>query len=139
METRGILETTLCLRDLAAAEVFYRDVVGLTVYSVEPGRHVFFRCESSMFLIFNPDAVRADRVLVNGVALPNHGTEGAGHVAFRVRDGELPEWRDRLRRHGVTIEAEVDWPNGGRSLYFRDPGGNSVELATSRLWGLPED
>ena len=27
-----------------------------------------------------------------------------------------------------------DWPNGARSLYFRDPAGNSVEIAEPRLW-----
>jgi catechol 2,3-dioxygenase-like lactoylglutathione lyase family enzyme len=29
-------------------------------------------------------------------------------------------------------------PRGGRSFYFRDPAGNSLELATPRIWGLPE-
>ena len=35
---------------------------------------------------------------------------------------------------GVAIEAEVEWPSGGRSLYFRDPAGNVVELAPPTLW-----
>ena len=38
----------------------------------------------------------------------------------------------------MTIEQEVDWPRGGRSFYFRDPAGNSLELATPRIWGLPD-
>jgi hypothetical protein len=32
--------------------------------------------------------------------------------------------------HGVTLESRVQWEHGGRSLYSRDPGGHSVELAT---------
>jgi catechol 2,3-dioxygenase-like lactoylglutathione lyase family enzyme len=28
----------------------------------------------------------------------------------------------------------VGWPRGGRSVYFRDPDGHSVELATPGLW-----
>jgi hypothetical protein len=38
----------------------------------------------------------------------------------------------------VAIEHEATWPRGGRSFYFRDPAGNSLELATPRIWGLPE-
>ena len=39
-----------------------------------------------------------------------------------------------LAEQRVAIEREVDWPGGGFSLYFRDPAGNSLELATPRLW-----
>jgi catechol 2,3-dioxygenase-like lactoylglutathione lyase family enzyme len=39
-------------------------------------------------------------------------------------------------QHGVEIEAEVTWPSGGQSIYFRDPAGNSVELATPQTWNL---
>jgi catechol 2,3-dioxygenase-like lactoylglutathione lyase family enzyme len=46
-------------------------------------------------------------------------------------------WRKHLHSHGVRIEKEVVWPRGGRSFYFRDPAGNSVELVTPGVWGLP--
>jgi hypothetical protein len=36
-----------------------------------------------------------------------------------------------------VIEKEFGWPRGGRSIYFRDPAGNSVELVTPGLWGSP--
>jgi hypothetical protein len=35
----------------------------------------------------------------------------------------------------VEIEREVDWDEGGTSLYVRDPAGNSVELAPPTIWG----
>jgi catechol 2,3-dioxygenase-like lactoylglutathione lyase family enzyme len=57
-------------------------------------------------------------------------------VAFAVAEAELPAWRERLGAAGVEVEAEIEWPRGGRSLYVRDPAGNSVELATPRIWGL---
>ena len=41
-----------------------------------------------------------------------------------------------LRKCGVAIESEVDWPSGGTSLYFRDPAGNVLELAPPTLWGV---
>ena len=36
------------------------------------------------------------------------------------------------------IEKDVAWPNGGRSLYFRDPAGNCLELASPLVWGMAE-
>ena len=58
---------------------------------------------------------------------------------FRVDSNELfgVRVRQRLQEHGVVIEKEVLWPRGGTSLYFRDPAGNSVELLTPGVWGLP--
>jgi hypothetical protein len=34
----------------------------------------------------------------------------------------------------VAIESEVSWPGGGRSLYVRDPAGNSLEFASADIW-----
>jgi catechol 2,3-dioxygenase-like lactoylglutathione lyase family enzyme len=57
------------------------------------------------------------------------------HVAFSVGEGELDAWRDRLAAHGVELEQDQDWQRGGaRSLYVRDPAGNSVELVEGDLW-----
>ena len=51
---------------------------------------------------------------------------------------DLDAWRAlAARAHGVAIEHEETWPLGGHSLYFRDPAGNSVELITPGVWGLP--
>lgn len=133
MQIDDILETCLCVDDLDAAERFYRDVLGLVLHDKQPGRHVFFRCGRRMFLLFNPDASRQD----DG-KIPPHGTTGPGHACFAARESELPKWQQQLTAHGVVIEAVVDWPAGGRSLYFRDPAGNCLEIATPRIWGLPE-
>jgi catechol 2,3-dioxygenase-like lactoylglutathione lyase family enzyme len=57
-------------------------------------------------------------------------------VAFAIGPAEILAWRDHLQRHGVELEAEITWPSGGQSLYFRDPAGNSVELATPQIWRL---
>jgi len=131
MEIRGILETCLYASDLEAAERFYLDVLGLRFLSRVKGRHVFFRCGPGVFLVFNPAATSAP-------GFPPHGANGPGHVAFRVPSGELEQWRERLRNNSVAIEAEVDWPKGGHSIYFRDPAGNSIELASAAVWGLEE-
>ena len=134
----GVLETCLYAADLDAAERFYVDIIGLTAFAREVDRHVFFRCGDAVFLVFNADRTRRTAGEVGGVSIPRHGADGAGHVAFRVTDAGLANWQRRLEHAGVEIEAEIIWPGGGRSLYVRDPAGNSVELASARVWGLPE-
>lgn len=133
MQIDDILETCLCVDDLDAAKRFYRDVLGLELHDRQPGRHIFFRCGRRMFLLFNADASRQ-----GDGKIPPHGTIGAGHACFAAREADLPAWQAQLAEHGVAIEAIVDWPAGGRSLYFRDPAGNCLEIATPRIWGLPE-
>lgn len=137
MQIRGVLETCLYATDLAAAERFYTQTLGLAVISREPGRHVFFRCGQAVFLVFNPLRTRSEPGRVAGAPIPAHGADGAGHAAFRVPREDLAAWRQRLEQAAVPIESEVSWPQGGQSLYFRDPAGNSVELASPEIWGLP--
>jgi len=129
MKAERIFETVLYADDLRAAESFYRDVLGLEVQS-NMGVGLAFRFGSSVLLVFD-----AKRTEVSHRGVPSHGAHGPGHVAFGVRDEELEAWREHLARHGVAIEREVEWSEGGRSIYFRDPAGNSIELAPPTLWG----
>jgi catechol 2,3-dioxygenase-like lactoylglutathione lyase family enzyme len=127
-----ILETSLYAEDLDRAELFYSTALGLKLFAKEPGRHVFFKCNDQMLLIFNP------AVTINETEVAPHGARGPGHVAFAVSMTELDQWAARLRANQVDIEKEVTWPKGGRSLYFRDPAGNCLELASPRVWGMEE-
>ena len=128
MQVQGILEISLYVDDLEAAEEFYRRVLNLEVHSVQENRHVFLRCGPTMLLIFNPyESSTGDDV-------PTHGADGPSHVAFRITLESLEGWRRQLVQHGVAIEREIEWPGGGRSIYFRDPSGNSLELATPEVW-----
>jgi catechol 2,3-dioxygenase-like lactoylglutathione lyase family enzyme len=129
---RHVLETVLYVDDLDAAAHFYGGVLGLEEASRKSGVFVFYRLERQMLLLFDPKA--AER----SVAVPAHGAHGPGHVAFAVADAELERWVAHLVTHGVAIEAEHDWPNGGRSFYFRDPAGNSLEVAAPRIWGFDD-
>jgi catechol 2,3-dioxygenase-like lactoylglutathione lyase family enzyme len=131
MKVQHILETCLYVDDLARAERFYQEVLGLELESGQDGRHVFFHCGQQMLLLFNPLVSREP-----SDQFPQHGAFGAAHVAFSAREADLPKWTEWLEQHGVAIEKVIDWPGGGRSLYFRDPAGNSLELATPRIWGL---
>ena len=132
MKIRAVIETAIYVDDLQAAEAFYVTVLGLPVMSKEPGRHVFFQVgEASVLLAFLAEAT------LKGDPLPPHGASGPGHFALGIEAEAVDACRKLLQGHGVTVEKEVEWPRGGKSLYFRDPAGNSVELVTPGVWGLP--
>ena len=126
-----LVETGIYVDDLDGAERFYQDVLGLEVIGRVSGRHVFFRVgRDDVLLIF-----RAEETLKDPRTF--HGATGPGHFALGIQAGDLDTWRQQLQGHGVAIDDEVVWPRGGRSIYFRDPAGNSVELITPGIWGLP--
>jgi catechol 2,3-dioxygenase-like lactoylglutathione lyase family enzyme len=127
MKVSRILETSLYAEDLEAAEAFYTRVLGLEVHSRFPGRHVFFHSGSGMFLVFNPNQTERED--------SPHGCRGRGHVAWAVSREELDGWRQWLEKEGLTLN-DFFWPGGGRSLYFSDPAGNSLELTTPELWSI---
>jgi catechol 2,3-dioxygenase-like lactoylglutathione lyase family enzyme len=127
----GILETCLYTVDLESTAAFYENVLGLTVHSHVAGRHVFFRCGPAMFLLFDPRTTGA-----SDSSVPAHGAPGPGHVCCAIGDDALEAWRERLINANVDIEHEQSWPRGGRSIYVRDPAGNSVELASPGIWGI---
>lgn len=132
MTPHRVLETVLYADDLDAAERFYGDVLNLVHHSRRPSVFTFFRAGDGMLLLFDPSRSSANE------DIPPHGAAGPGHACFAVPAAELDRWRERLGANGVAIERDHLWPNGGRSLYFRDPAGNSLELATPRIWDLPD-
>jgi catechol 2,3-dioxygenase-like lactoylglutathione lyase family enzyme len=130
--SHGVVETALYAVNLELAERFYAEVLGLRLIRREPGRHVFFAAgPATVLLLFDPHATQA------GEALPGHGAHGPGHAALGIGAEDLDSWRTHLLSQGVAIEREHHWPLGGRSLYFRDPAGNLLELITPGAWGLP--
>jgi catechol 2,3-dioxygenase-like lactoylglutathione lyase family enzyme len=129
-----VLETAVYARDLDAAERFYGGVIGLELVVRAGARHVFFRCGVGMVLVFNPDETAEPPG--GDLPVPPHGAAGPGHLCFAVPGDDLDEWRDRLAAAGHTIEADFRWPTGARSVYVRDPAGNSVEFAEPGLWGF---
>ena len=128
-----VLETCLYVSDVEKARNFYGNVLGLQEHAYEPPRHIFFKLDGGMLLLFRStetDATDGD--------LPPHGGSGSGHMAFAASSSEIDAWKAHLGANGVEVEQEVDWPNGARSVYFRDPDGNLLEFATPELWSLGE-
>ena len=122
-------ETALYADDVAAAGVFYDEVLGLRRIDPPDEHSAAFRLGDGVLLLFDPQ-----RTSTPGRFVPPHGATGPGHVAFAVGAGELEVFKTALGERGVEIEREIEWPLGGRSIYFRDPAGNSVELVEGEIW-----
>jgi len=132
---QAVLETSLYVDDLDRAVAFYEGVLGLRkiddgYFAGGRGAALQVGTGASVLLLFRAELTRA------GGELPTHGTTGAGHVAFRVEAEKLAAWRKRLQERGVPIEKEFAFGNHPASLYFRDPDGNSLELAVAAIWHL---
>ncbi|BDP40142.1 lactoylglutathione lyase [Deinococcus aetherius] len=123
------LETCLYVDDLETAEAFYSGVLGLTLYGKVPGRHLFYKLEGSMLLLFDPvmSAQPGD--------VPPHAGRPGGHACLAIGREETDAWQARLEGHGLTV-TRYAWGNRGESLYFEDPAGNVLELAPPSIWGL---
>lgn len=126
-----VVETGIYVEDLVGARRFYESVLGLEYVSGEAGRHVFLKAGKTMLLLF-----RAERTLEEK-KLPPHGAAGSQHFALQVRDEDFDAWKGRLQGMGVTVEKEVSWGRS-RSVYFRDPDGNLVELITEGNWPVDD-
>ncbi|KAA9007020.1 VOC family protein [Histidinibacterium aquaticum] len=127
----GLLEAALYTDDLAAAEEFYSGLLGLPIVVRAEGRHIFFRCGGTILLVFNPEATRRP-AQEGALPVPPHGAEGPGHVCFASND--LDDWVAFLTGKGIEVESDFRWPHGPRSVYVRDPAGNSIEFAEPALW-----
>ena len=128
----GVYETVLYAGDVAVTARFYADVLGLQLLEQPTELSAAFRLpDGGVLLIFDPT-----RSSIAGRPVPSHGATGAGHVAFAVEPGTLDLSADELRLNGIEIEQEMTWDEGGRSVYVRDPAGNSVELVDGEAWRM---
>jgi catechol 2,3-dioxygenase-like lactoylglutathione lyase family enzyme len=130
MRLTGLHHVTAIVADLDRTTAFYRDVLGLALVSEgtnddDPGaRHFWFG-----------DAAGAPGTLISFLEYPQmddarEGRGGVHHFALAVESAEEQEaWRDYLRSRGVPC-SEVFERGRFRSIYFRDPDGNLLEIAT---------
>ena len=132
MKITKIIETCIYSSDLDSMKRFYAGALGMPVVQEEEGKLVFLKAGKSMLLIFNQD-----RTSVDNDSLPTHGAAtppASVHFAMEIQEDNYSDWKELLAKNGVVIEKEVDWKGAARSLYFRDPAGNLVELITPGEW-----
>jgi catechol 2,3-dioxygenase-like lactoylglutathione lyase family enzyme len=129
---RRVLETALDCDNLATSAKFYTTLLGVTPM-IEQERLVAIDAgDGTVLLLFQKGAPSSVRL--PGGLVPAHDSGGPGHFAFAIDAADLPFWEARLAELSLAIESRVTWERGGTSLYFRDPDGRLVELATPGLW-----
>jgi catechol 2,3-dioxygenase-like lactoylglutathione lyase family enzyme len=130
---RRILETALYCDRVEVTAVFYRRLLGADPLLVSERLVALDAGGSTVLLLFQRGQSLVP-LSTPGGRVPGHDGTGPVHIAFAIDPADEDAWRERLRDLAIEIESEVAWPRGGRSLYFRDPDGRSVELATPGLW-----
>ncbi len=129
----GLLETSLYARDVKRTAAFYRDLFVFRMLVDSPRLVAFDVAARSVLLVFQAGSTEDDIVDARG-RIPGHDGGGRLHLALSIASEDLDAWRKRLADQGVEIVGEYRWRRGGVSLYFRDPDGALVELATPGLW-----
>jgi catechol-2,3-dioxygenase len=114
---QGFAELTLQVRDRAAAERFYCEILGLEVLAREDDRTWLAAGERSRLGLWLPGE-------------KEFGDEGGSHVhyAFSAAPGRLDALAERLDAAGIEHRGPVEHEGGDRSLYLEDPDGNVLEV-----------
>jgi lactoylglutathione lyase len=118
---RSLDYTIIFARQMAAMREFYGTTLGFPLHK-ELGSHwVEFRVGSNLLALTERGVVFDDPSPPVGVL--------SLQLAFRVTPGEVVSCAAVLRERGVTIiSGPTDQPFGHRTLFFRDPDGNALEI-----------
>ncbi len=127
----GLFELVLEVADLAAAERFYRDVIGLTVVDR------WGNDRPATWLALGREGFLGLWPRESGGARAIHQGRGGAHVHFAIRvpRGTLDATKARIEALGIPVDGGWEFRPGDRAIYLDDPEGNVVEL-TERvtLW-----
>jgi catechol 2,3-dioxygenase-like lactoylglutathione lyase family enzyme len=118
---RAIDYTVIFVRDMAAMRRFYEDILGFSLArELSPG-WLEYRVGDNTLALARPSLTAGD------VPTP-HGSASL-QLAFRVSASEVDECADELVRQGVNLlSPPTDQAFGHRTLFFRDPDGNLLEV-----------
>jgi len=133
VKVRRVLETAIYCDDLTATARFYETLLGRPTMLAGERLVAFDAGEGTVLLLFNRGH-SVQPLQTPGGLVPGHDSTGPAHLAFAIDTPDVDPWLQRLQQLGVPIESRVTWGRGGQSIYFRDPDGRSVELATPGTW-----
>ena len=121
IQAKKLGHIVLKVRDAAVSRDFYTRTLGLKV-SHEDLAH------GAVFLSFGVEHHELALFQLATGEAPSAAQPGLHHMAWRLDSfDELKEAYRELKAIGVPVESTVEH-NVSRSIYFRDPDGNRVEL-----------
>jgi catechol 2,3-dioxygenase-like lactoylglutathione lyase family enzyme len=133
MRVTGIVETAISVADVQASARFYEDLFGFE-RMVEDSRLCALNVAPGNVLLIFQTGSSLEPVVFPGGIIPPHDSRGQQHFAFGIVAEDFDGWCARLQSKGIAIESIVNWPLGGRSIYFRDPDAHAVELMIPGVW-----
>ncbi len=130
LRTAGFHHVTMVARSAPRPFAFYHDVLGLALVK----RTVNFDDPTSYHLYFGDEQGAPGTIVTffEWGALPQGrpGVGGVHHVAFGTESYEtLLQWKRYLAGRGLPVAGPME-RGYFRSLYFRDPDGQVLEIAT---------
>lgn len=128
-----VLETSLYVEDLDRSQDFYQRLFGLECF-LRDGRMCALGVPGGQVLLLFRKGGSTEPSETPYGAIPPHDGRGTQHLCFAIPWCELDRWEAHLAAFGIAVESRLPWPHRGTSLYFRDPDGHSLEVATPGLW-----
>jgi catechol-2,3-dioxygenase len=128
----GILETSLYVESAARSAEFYRRVFGFEPIELSDGEPL----SDSTRLCAMRAGDRDVLLLFKRGSTQDTDATGAIHIAFGIARADLPAWERWLQSQDIEIESKRKWKYGGEALYFRDPDGHLLEVATPGVWSI---
>ncbi len=118
---RSIDYTVILVRDMAAMRAFYGDILRFSLLrELSPG-WIEYQIGGNILALSRPHRTAKDA--------PTPAGSAALQLAFKVAAPDVDRCADELLRHGVDLlEPPTDQPFGHRTLFFRDPDGNLLEV-----------
>ncbi len=118
---RAIDYTVVFVRDMAAMRHFYEQVLGFPLIRELSPRWIEYRVGGNTLALAIPGLTAKDAPTPQGSA--------ALQLAFKVAPAEVDQCADELLRQGIPLLIPpTDQPFGHRTLFFRDPDGNLLEV-----------
>ena len=129
----GVIETAIHVENVVRSAAFYESLFGFKKMLGDDRFCAFDVGGRDVFLIFQKGG-STNPISTPGGMIPPHDGSGRMHFAFAISAADWDAWLAKLEAAGIKIESIVNWPAGGRSVYFRDPDDHLVELATPGMW-----
>jgi catechol 2,3-dioxygenase-like lactoylglutathione lyase family enzyme len=129
----GLVETCLYVSDVVRSRDFYVSVFGFGPIGGDERIQPLAVSPGQVLILFRRGGT-PNPIPLGGGFIPPHDGAGEQHFAFGIPADGVEDWKTFLKGLDITIESEVNWPQGGRSIYFRDPDRLLVELITPGVW-----